>query len=68
MQKTTKKMNGSPNEDTQQSTKTRTPNKTQEECDERNVDALLKIPKAIVNVFGTLDWVIEEGWQRILKK
>jgi hypothetical protein len=26
-----------------------------------NVDALLKIPKATVNVFGTLNWVRKEG-------
>ncbi len=49
--------NGSPSEDIQQSTKTRTPNKMQEEGDEGNVDASLKIPKATVSVYKMLDWV-----------
>jgi len=59
--------NGSPNENTQQSTKTRTPNEAQKECDEGNVDALLRIPQTIVNVFGTFNWVTEEGWPHIPK-
>jgi len=50
-------MNGSPNENTQQSTEIGTPNKMQEHHDERNVDALLKTPKATINAFVTFDWV-----------
>ncbi len=55
-----KKTNGSPNEDTQQSIETGTPNETQEERDEGNVDTLLKTPEATINVFGTFNWVIKE--------
>jgi hypothetical protein len=29
---------------------------------------LLRTPKAIVNAFGTFDWVIEEGWPPIPRK
>jgi hypothetical protein len=68
MQTTIEETNGSPSEDIQQSTKTRTPNETQEERDEGNVDAMLKTLDAIVNVFGTLDWVTKEGWPQIPKK
>jgi hypothetical protein len=34
----------------------------QKEHDEGNVDALLRTPKITVNVFGTLNWVMEKGW------
>ncbi len=60
--------NGSPSENIQQSTKTRTPNKMQEEGDEGNVDASLKIPEATVSVYKMLDWVIEGGWLHIPRK
>jgi hypothetical protein len=40
----------------------------QKEGDERNVDASLKTPEAIVNVFRMLDWFMEEGWLCIPKK
>jgi hypothetical protein len=68
VQTTIEETNGSPNENTQQSTKTRTPNETQEERDEGNVDAMLKTLDAIVNVFGTLDWVTKKGWPQIPRK
>jgi len=55
MQTTIEETNGSPNKNTQQSTEIGTPNKTQENRDEENVDALLKTPKAIVNAFGTFN-------------
>jgi hypothetical protein len=29
---------------------------------------LLKTPKALVNAFGTFNWVIEEGWSQIPRK
>jgi hypothetical protein len=29
---------------------------------------LFKTPKAIVNAFGTFNWVIEEGWLQIPRK
>ncbi len=67
-QVTAKKTNGSPNENTHQSNKTRTPNETQEEGDEKNVDSLPRIPKAIVNVFKMLNWVMKEGWPHIPRK
>lgn len=67
-QTTTKETNGSPSEDTQQSTEIRTPNKVQKR-DERNVDTLLRTPKTTINiVFKTLDWVMEEGWLQIPRK
>jgi hypothetical protein len=59
--------NGSPGEDTHQFTTNGTPNNTQE-LDEGNVDTLLRTLEVIVNVFETLDWVIEEGWPQIPKK
>jgi hypothetical protein len=40
----------------------------QEEGDEGNVDALLRTLKAIINVFKTLDWVMEKGWSHIPRK
>ncbi len=55
VQMTTKETNGSPSENTQQFIEIGTPNEAQEEGDERNVDTSLRILKAIVNVFGTLD-------------
>ncbi len=55
-------MNGSPNENTQQSTEIGTPNEVQKEHDEGNVDALLRTPKIIVNAFGTFNWVTKKGW------
>jgi hypothetical protein len=33
----------------------------QKECDERNVDALLRTPKTTLNVFGTFDWFMVKG-------
>jgi hypothetical protein len=54
-QMTTKKTTNWPSENIQQSTKTGTPNKVQEQGDERNVDASLKTPKATINVFRMLD-------------
>jgi hypothetical protein len=64
---TSKKTNGSPNEDTQQSTNIRTPNEAQE-GDEENVDSLPRTGEAIVNVFKMFEWVMKEGWLRIPRK
>jgi hypothetical protein len=58
---TAKKTISSPNEDIQQSTKIGTPIEVQEEGDEKNVDASLNTPKAIINVFRMLDWFTKEG-------
>jgi hypothetical protein len=54
VQMTTEKTTSSPNEDTQQSTETGTPNEVQEKGDERNVDASLKTPQATINVLECL--------------
>jgi hypothetical protein len=62
---TVEKTIGSPSENTQRSSKNRTPNEVQEECDERNVNALLKTPHATFNVFGTFDSVTKKGWPHI---
>ncbi len=59
------KKNDTSSEDTQQSIETGTPNETQEEGDEGNVDALLKTLKDIVNVFKMFDWVMENNHLRI---
>jgi len=55
-------------EDIKQSTQTRTPNEMQKEGDEGNVDALLRILEATVNVFKMFDWVTKEGWLYIPRK
>jgi hypothetical protein len=62
------KKNDTSSENTQQSIETGTPNKTQEEGDEGNVDALLKTLEDIVNVFKMFDWVMEKGHLCILRK
>jgi hypothetical protein len=62
------KTTNSPNENTQQSTGTKTPKETQEEGDERNVDASLRTPKVIVNVFRMFNWFMEERWLCIPRK
>ncbi len=66
MQTTIEETYGSPSENIQQSSETGTPNEAQEECDEENVDALLRTPDITINAFGTLDW--EEGWPQIPRK
>jgi hypothetical protein len=40
----------------------------QKEGDEGNVDALLRIFEATVNVFKNFDWVTKEGWLHIPRK
>jgi hypothetical protein len=41
--------------------------KYQEPIEKLNI-LLLNRPKTIVNVFGTIEWVTEEGWPRIPKR
>jgi hypothetical protein len=57
-----KETNGSPNENIRQSTQIGTTNEAQEESNERNVDALLRTLKVIINVFRTFNWVTKERW------
>ncbi len=59
---TVEETNGSPNENTQQSIEIGRPNEAQKKRDEKNVDALLRTPNTTINVFGTLNWVMEKGW------